>query len=254
MRDIILILICLLIWSCKTKEYKPTLDDNNLEFKQTDSIIDGNTLDSNDNDPNKLDYIKVDARIKKDLTNNNFIKEIQTNLIHWIVYYKRLSPNFRIQDFKNNNVTLIQPYQVDFGDDKFQKRFLTLYNPFLIWSPDSSKAIDLYSYNIILDYNLNGQLIGGRDVDCQLAIIDLKKQKRINLLTFGPAGEFQDAFWINNDSIIVAMIEFNANETYQPCYSMIDLKTYLMRDYKMDHKLQLKENNYLENIFRDVKF
>jgi len=253
-RNLILILVSLMILSCKTNRDKLTFTDEKSEIKQTDSIKVEPTLISDEYEPYKLDYIKVDTSIKKYLIDNNFAREISTYLINWVDYYKRLTPNFKIQDFKNYKTTVIQPYQESLGDKESQKRFFNLYNPYLIWSPDSSKAIDLYSYSIVLDYDSNGNVIGMRDVDCKLALIDVKKQKKINLMTYGPAGEFQDAFWINNDSFIVAIIGFDLNETYEPYYSMIELKTYLKRDYKIDYNLQLKENEYVENRFKEVKF
>jgi hypothetical protein len=106
----------------------------------------------------------------------------------------------------------------------------------------------------VLDYDSEGKVIGFGDVDCQLAIIDLEKQKRIILQTFGSAGQFQDSFWLNNDSIIVAWIGTSDGAFYEPFYSMIDLKTYLMHNYKLDNNLKLKESNYTDLIFKDIQF
>jgi len=254
MRILILTVFSLAILSCKTNKDKYILSDEKSVFKQTDSVEMDKAMASDESESYELDFIKVDTGIKKDLIDNNYGREILSNLNNWVEYYKKMSSKFNIKDFRNFKTSVIQPYQDDLGDNEFQKRFFNLYNPYLFWAPDSSKAIDLYSYSIILDYDSQGNVIGMRDVDSKLALVDVKKQKRINILTYGPAGEFQDAFWVNNDSFIVTSIEFDVDNTYEPLYSVIDLKTYLKRDYKLDYKLRIKKNSYVEGVFKEVTF
>jgi len=254
MKHLLYILILIFIASCKTgadseKVQKPDtkkLDSDSETKEQLDTVV--------PSDSYKIDYIPVDTNINRTLIKKYFSAELKSNLSQWIGFYEKISSDFKIDDFKNSGNSFLKPYQVALGDSDFNKRFFDLYNPYLKYSPDSIKAIDLYSYTYVLDYDSAGNVIGYGDVDCQLAIIDLEKQKRIVLQTIGMAGEFQDCFWLNNDSIIVTSIETSDGESYEPYYAMIDLKTYLINYFELETKLNLSEVNYVNLIFKNIEF
>jgi hypothetical protein len=240
--------------SCKTgsdsgKVQKPEikiLDSDSEAKEQLDTVV--------QSDSYELDYVPVDKNINKTLIKKNFSVDLKINLSQWVGFYEKISPDFKMSGFRIFETNILKPYQEPLGDSAFKKRFFDLYNPYLKYSPDSSKAIDLYSYTYVLDYDSEGKVVGFGDVDCQLAIVDLKKQKRIILQTFGSAGQFQDSFWLNNDSIIVAWIGTSDGEFYEPFYSVIDLKTYLTHNYKLDTDLNLSESNYADLIFKNIEF
>ena len=254
MKHSLYILILIFIASCKTdadsektqKTDTIKLDSDSDGKEQLDTVV--------QSDRYEIDYIPVDTNINRTLIKKDFSVELKSNLSQWIGFYKKLSSDFKIKNFKSSGNSFLKPYQVAIGDIDFNKRFFDLYNPYLKYSPDSTKAIDLYSYTYVLDYDSAGNVIGYGDVDCQLAIIDLEKQKRIVLQTIGMAGEFQDSFWLNNDSIIVATIETSDGESYEPFYAMIDLKTYLINYFELDTKLNLREVNYANLIFKNIEF
>jgi hypothetical protein len=249
MRQISLVLICVLVFSCKPGKGKEATSTGKpkTEIRDSNNITKPKIYDESNNF--KLDYIKVDTSIRKDLTEYNFSKEIKNNLKRWLDHFKDLSSEFNIDRFKNYNTRILNPYQVTLEDSVFEKRFFDLYKPYLIWSPDSSKVIDLYSYRIVLDYDSKGDVYAFEDVDCQLALIDLNKRKFIIIETLGPMNELQDAFWLDNESIIVTMTEDNI-----PYYSMINLNTFLERIYKSDSDFKFTNDQYIKTIFKDVRF
>ena len=253
MRYIPIIIFILILFSCKSRTEKQieTWERRVNEYLHNDSL---DKIAQSKPNETELDFITVDTNINKSLIEQDFNIDLKNRLTPWIRYYKKIAPDFKISGFKNYENKVLRPYQVIIGDSAFKKRFFDLYNPYLKYSPDSSKAVDLYSYSYVLDYNSEGKVIGFGDIDCQLAIIDLEKQKRIVLQTFGSAGQFQDSFWLNNDSIIVAWIGTSDGEFYEPFYSVIDLKTYLTHNYKLDKDLNLSEVNYVDLIFKNIEF
>ncbi len=179
---------------------------------------------------------------------------IETHLPEWNRYYSRLTPDFRIEKFRIISTVTIEPEEImPLNTGKELAKFLDLYRPYLIWSTDNQKAIDIFSYNITLEKDENGNIYGFRDVDSQLSIIDLVRHKRIVLMTQGPSVELQDGFWLNRNVFIIAFSKGIDNDTYVPGLMLIDIKTNLARYYSPGKKIQVKENKYLRAKFKEVK-
>ncbi|TKG95213.1 hypothetical protein EYV94_10910 [Puteibacter caeruleilacunae] len=254
MRYTLTLLILALIISCNRKKSSKDIGTSPKNETESIDINDSQTeADADQNDVFELDYIEVDESIQKEIIEENFSDLVESNLPEWNDFLSKLSKDFNVKAFKNYQTVLLAPYQVGLLDD-FNERFLKLYKPYLIWSPDSSKAIDLYSYSYILEFDTNGRIVGSQDVDCQLALIDFKDRKRIVLQTFGPSTSFHDGFWKGDDSIIVTGAGSESGLTLEPYYSLIDLNTYLSYSFEQDKKLELKECDYTMVVFKDIEF
>jgi hypothetical protein len=257
MRHILTILILILIVSCNSRKTSDT--NNKVDSVRTNSINEtkeqiDTVKTSKQTDNYELDYLPTNKNIERKIVTKEYNDLIRNNLSNWTNYFSKLSDGFRIKDFKNYQTNILSPYQTDLGDKDFKDRFIRLYNSYLKWSPDSLKAIDIYSYTYILEYDSKGNIYGLQDIDCQIAIIDFKKNKRIILETSGSAESFHDSYWINNDSIIVTGISTDNGETFEPYYSMIDLTNFLCFNYKQNEDLELKNITYTDLIFKDIKF
>ncbi|MEO5995282.1 MAG: hypothetical protein ABIN89_01205 [Chitinophagaceae bacterium] len=106
-----------------------------------------------------------------------------------------------------NKFTITKFWQEDFPNKtNFEpgKDFWDTYGQFLKYSPDSSKFIDLDSYNISITKNKKGQLIGGsQEPDTEISLIDLKKKEKMRLVFLGPGNSVEDAAWIDNDNLVL---------------------------------------------------
>jgi len=103
----------------------------------------------------------------------------------WLDYY-----GLTLSDFDEDDQQAI-PYRIrqDFDSDDFE-----LYKSLFIYSPDSTKAIDLDSYHLELKMLQDGKLFtSGRDVDMEAGFVDFEKSVRTRLLFCGPACLFEEA-------------------------------------------------------------
>ena len=102
----------------------------------------------------------------------------------WLDYY-----DLTLNDFEEvGNQTI--PYQLQ---QEYSAQELEIFVPFFVYNPDSTKAIDLDSYHLVLEKLENGKLYAsGRDVDMEAGLIDFEKSIRTRLLFCGPACLFEE--------------------------------------------------------------
>ncbi len=80
----------------------------------------------------------------------------------------------------------------------------------LKYSPDSSRFIDLDSYNIDIRKDASGKLIGtAGGPDTEVSLIDPKSGKSKRLLFMGPGGSVEDAFWTSNNELVIVGTQEN---------------------------------------------
>jgi hypothetical protein len=83
-------------------------------------------------------------------------------------------------------------------------KYFDNYKTLLKYSPDSSRFLDLDSYNIALDKDKNGKLSGNESgPDTEISMVNVKDQKRIRLLFTGPGSSVEDGSWIDNDNVVL---------------------------------------------------
>ncbi len=77
--------------------------------------------------------------------------------------------------------------------------------PFYIFSPDSTRAIDLDSYHLVLEEGDDGSLYSpGREADMEVGLIDLTEGLRTRILFCGPSCVFEEAGFDPKGTVIVA--------------------------------------------------
>lgn len=117
-------------------------------------------------------------------------------------YAKARIPSFDWSKFK---------YKLSWQEDSLMnnpftpaKTYFTNYGAFLKYSPDSSRFIDLDSYNIDIRKDNQGRYIGtAGGPDTEVSLIDPKAKKRTRLLFMGPGGSVEDAFWTDNSNLVI---------------------------------------------------
>ena len=117
-------------------------------------------------------------------------------------YAKSKIPSFDWSRFKYKS-----SYEQDsllVQDFKPAKNYYSNYGPFLKYSPDSTRFIDLDSYNIEIRKDSRGKLIGtAGGPDTEVSLIDPKSGKSKRLLFMGPGGSVEDAFWTTNNELVI---------------------------------------------------
>ncbi len=90
--------------------------------------------------------------------------------------------------------------------------YFKFYGSFLKYSPDSSKFIDLDSYNISIMKNKQGQFVGSsQEPDTEISMVDIRKKEKTRLLFLGPGNSVEDAAWIDNNNLVLIGYVENEN-------------------------------------------
>lgn len=129
------------------------------------------------------------------------------------------------------------------------KNYFNSYGQFLKYSPDSSKFIDLDSYNISISRNKKGQLVGeSQEPDTEISLVDLKTKEKTQLIFLGPGNSVEDGAWIDNDNLI--LIGYSENDSASGTNAAIwqfNLATRNVNQYEMsDPEVLKKLKNYTE--------
>lgn len=94
------------------------------------------------------------------------------------------------------------------------KKFYDMYGRFVRYSPDSTKFIDLDSYNIHIEKDSKGNLTGTESgPDTEVSLVDLKSNKKIRLLFMGPGGSVEDALWLDKDNLALMGVQDYGDST-----------------------------------------
>lgn len=231
----------------------------NNSQKNNSVNYDSSIVEKNNNkNSNSVNFIKVDTT--KNLKNQpkDYNSLISTKLSRWTKYYKTNCSKFNINDFSLCSSEFMEPYEINLGNEEMQE-LLQLYKPYLIWNYDSTKAIDLYSINVILSVDSLGKKYGEFDVDCHVDLIDIYKQKRIVLQQSGSYSNFDDGFWIDKENFVVTEIgqsydDENISNNFFINYYVINVNSYQIDTYCSKNNYKLKKTDYLMEVFRGVDF
>lgn len=124
-------------------------------------------------------------------------------------YVKKRSPSF---DW--NKFTLTTTWEEDSAltmPFKPGKTYYASYGRFLKYSPDSSLFIDLDSYNIDIRKDGQGRLIGREaGPDTEVSLVNPRSGQKVRLLFMGPGGSVEDAFWENQDNLVLLGVHESA--------------------------------------------
>lgn len=184
-------LICLFM-ACNTGGDKQTDDDT------TSTTI---TADSSET------FTPVD-------TSTEFIETFSTNLEPWLKRTTRVTTlrldNFRYVDNRVEDSLII-------SHANLTPDFYKTYKPLLVFSPDSSKVLDIGSYGAMVSKNSSGQtnIVQG-EPDSEIAVLDRANRTRRRLFFFGPGTAVEKGFWINDSTIVLAGKEEDSAGVVKP--------------------------------------
>lgn len=118
------------------------------------------------------------------------------------------------------------------------KKYYEAYGQFLKYSPDSSKFIDLDSYNIDIHKNQKGQLVGtDGGPDTEISLVDVNKKQKMRLVFMGPGNSVEDATWLDNNTLVLIGFQENAAATATNAVVWkFDLMSKMVYLYELDDK------------------
>lgn len=128
-----------------------------------------------------------------------------------IPYFTELFPHLNdylhVQDSNFSAERFQEAATIDIPDSaglQVDMEKLRPFYPYLIFNEDSSFAIDLVTYNYILDKHGAREFLEEQGPDYEAAVIDMKKKERKRLLFFGTMGTVMDATWATPSTLIMA--------------------------------------------------
>lgn len=147
-------------------------------------------------------------------TSTEFIETFSSNLQPWLQRTTKVTTlrldNFSYVDNWVEDSLTVSPANIT-------PEFYKTYKPLLVFSPDSSKVLDMGTYGAMVSKNANGQttMVQG-EPDSEIAVLDVATRKRRRVFFFGPGTMIEKGFWMNDSTIILAGKTEDSATTVKP--------------------------------------
>ncbi len=180
------------------------------------------------------------------------IKSIPGGLAEWLSFYRKIDTRFKLSNFKASGVSLHMgslPEAISKGNENSFKDLF-------VYSPDSTKYLDLISYNYLREKDT---LIPG-DPDQQVVLADLRKKSKSQLMYFGPSQLAEFADWTSNNSFMIGITSRTDSGTDLNAEIMFfHLKDSLYTNFRLDHPISMDsilmtQHNFLDFYFINRQF
>lgn len=219
MRYITIILFLLILTNCNQKD-TDTSDDELVNPEAVLAYEDGDTL---------------------------VLKKTPSGLQEWLLFYAKIDTAFKLNNFKASGVSLHMgnlPGPIAKGNE-------TQFKDLFVYAPDSSKYLDLVSYNYIRD---NNNLISG-EADQQVVLADMKANKKKQLFYFGPSQLAEFADWTGPNSFLIGITSRTESGTGVDAELMFfHLKDSTYTNFRLNHTIPLDSIMLVNEGFLDYFF
>lgn len=135
-------------------------------------------------------------------TSAEFIQTYSSNLQPWLDRTTRQT-TLRLDNFRYADNWVEDSLTV--ATANLTPDFYKTYKAVLVYSPDSSKVLDLGSYGAMVSKNSSGQttMVQG-EPDSEIAVLDRLTRQRRRVFYFGPGTSVEKGFWMNDTTIVLA--------------------------------------------------
>jgi hypothetical protein len=155
-------------------------------------------------------------------------------------FFSQQDTSFAPQKFVETQTDTLQAAPVLAINEKALKP----YYPYLIYSPDSAYAIDLYSYNIVL-VNRNNKTIGkAGGPDTEVGLVDVKNHTRKRIYFGGSSSAVLDAKWLNNQEFLVMTGEIIKDKAFSPVILKFSIPANTLQHFIYDDTLSVRPADY----------
>jgi hypothetical protein len=147
--------------------------------------------------------------------------------------------NFNLSDFKvEDTLHFDNNFQQDFNS---YRKFLSIYKPIITYSSDSSKFIDIYSYQINLEKKGN-YYEANPEIDQAVILCD-SKTKYWNRIHFGTNSQWIDeVIWISKTKFILVGIIKSEDDKRKPLILFGDINKQTLIKYLSTNKNSFQNN------------
>ena len=92
------------------------------------------------------------------------------------------------------------------------------YKKWLIYNKDSSLALDLYSYNFIINNKEGDPHLESAEPDTEIALVDFKNKTRKRIYFSGPSYTIWEGAWVQNGEAVLAGAEIKGEGKRVPLF------------------------------------
>lgn len=121
------------------------------------------------------------------------------------------------------------------------------FEPFLIYNGDSTKAIDLYSYNYIIIRRNGDVKMEEAGPDTEIAVVDVATNMRKRIFFSGPSVTVFDAKWNGTNEVIMAGAEQLPNNSIKPIIWQYNLTDSTLQMYTYDEAVAADMKGFVNN-------
>jgi len=180
-------------------------------------------------------------------SSTNYKSYFEKQLKAWTRSYN----NFQLSDFHLTDSSKFE--NTPFGDIKDLKEFYRKYKPALSFSPDSNQFIDLYSYQLNLEWK-GKKLVASTEVDQAISLCNLKTKKWMRIFFRGASSAIEDAIWISNTKFILVGYE-HYDDKFRPVIFIGNTLKQMLYVYKTpDENCFGKKDGYTSQKLKALKF
>jgi hypothetical protein len=180
------------------------------------------------------------------------IRKIPAGLSEWLSFYGKVDTGFKLNRFRASGVSL----HIGSLSPAISKGNETSFTDLFVYSPDSTKYLDLLSYNYLRE---NNSLISG-EPDQQVVLGDLKTNKKSQLMYFGPSQLAEFADWTGNNSFMIGIMSRTESGTGLNAEIMFfHLEDSIYTNFRLDHTISMDsilmaQHNFLDFYFINRQF
>lgn len=120
----------------------------------------------------------------------------------------------------------------------FPPEELEQFKPYLIYNSDSTNAIDLVSYNFIVDKNDSTQVLKAAGPDTEVNIINLKNNMRTRIFYSGPGTIIREGKWLDSTAVLLGGAEKVGGTAIRPFLLHINLKEKTLQRFTYSDSVQ----------------
>lgn len=172
----------------------------------------------------------------------------------WVAHYRKADTAFRRNAFLASGINLrIDSLEACPAPDTATLRLLA---PILAWSPDSSLAVDIWSYDHLARRNRKGvTVLEGGGPDQTVKLLDRKTGTARQVLFNGPSQVVETADWISDKAFVLGLLNIDeATGEARPDILLIHLGDSLFTNFRYPGPALSAEGGFLEGWLRSKGF
>lgn len=242
----ILCAILLLMSACKENGSRPEVSATGMD---TTTAFASDTTAAPVEEPNESNFVNPAAEnqtatAKKTKLPTNWMDDADTKLTRWTAYHGKSLPEFSVKKF----VAIDTFQEMDFPELPMEKTDAG-FEEFRIASPDGQRQLDIYCFERKLKKAKGKASPTGMSKNSEVALLNTNDAGNKTRLLFCDAHcNFDDAVWLDNNTLVVAGYSDEVDKKFHPMLWRIDLKNKSVWRYLYPDELPTSNKTYIKDI------